>query len=361
MRITHVIPSLGTGGAEGLTVGLADQMAKQGHEVEIVAFAPTEGVPFVTAKKLGVKVRIIGRNPRDLSSLGRLASVVRNRDVVHAHLFPALYFAPLVRTKGIRVYTEHSTNNRRRGNVAFRLFDRMAYASFDALTAISVGVADSLEVYGSRLGLNLEPEVISNGISNEYFEVPFPGRRSHDVSRLKVISVGTLDHRKNFADALRIIARTEDTSLTLVGDGPDRAALEKLGGQLGILDRVTFTGKRSDVLALLDEHDVFMSTSRYEGFGLAVAEALARGLPVIGPDVPGVNEVVGSDTVSRLIPQGPEFINHAAVALDQFAHNRSSLRRPPEDTFAIRTRFRLDSVAAQYLALYDRVASAGSS
>lgn len=361
MRITHVIPSLGTGGAEALTVGLANEMVKQGHDVEIVVFAPSQGVPFVTAQELGLQVRVVGRNPRDLSSLGRLSSALRNQDVVHAHLFPALYFVPLVHPKGIRIYTEHSTNNRRRGNAAFRLFDRMAYSSFDTLTAISVGAADSLEKYGSQLGLSLRAKVITNGISNEYFDVPLAASRSSDVSSLKAISVGTLDHRKNFADALRIIARTEDVTLTLVGDGPDRAALERLAGQLGILDRVTFAGRRSDVLALLDNHDVFMSTSRYEGFGLAAAEALARGLPVIAPNVPGISEVVGSDAVSRLIPQGPDFISHAAQTLDEFAHNRSLLRRSAKDTMAIRSRFRLDSVATQYLALYHQSSSAGSS
>ncbi len=357
MRVSHVIPTLGTGGAESLVVGLALEMTAQGHDVEIVVLSPLQGVPYETAREQGLTVRQVGRHPRDVLSIPKLRNAIQEREVVHTHLFPALYFVPMTRTPAARVYTEHSTTNRRRDRVLFRPFDRLAYSSYESVTAISVGTSNALVAYGAKIGVSLMPEVIPNGISEEFFDVPLPIRPKVGSGALRVISIGTLDDRKNFSDALKAIAMTDSSTLTVVGDGPEREQLATLSQQLGIGDRVTFTGSRSDIVSLLDKHDVLLSTSRHEGFGLVVAEAIARGVPVIGPDVPGVNEVASQDPESVLVPQGPGFVAEAARALKRFADDRSLLHRPHQEIIARRMPFRLDRVAEAYVEVYERARS----
>jgi glycosyltransferase involved in cell wall biosynthesis len=120
---------------------------------------------------------------------------------------------------------------------------------------------------------------------------------------LKVVFVGRLAPEKCVDDLLRAIAAVPETSLTVVGDGPRRAALEASSRALGLRDRVTWCGyvpwgprlfdilRRSSVLAL---------PSATEGLGLVIIEAMSQGLPVIGTRVGGIPELV-EDGVSGVL------------------------------------------------------------
>lgn len=94
------------------------------------------------------------------------------------------------------------------------------------------------------------------------------------------------------ADVLRRKPEAMPVHFFLIGDGPQRARLEALASELGIADAVTFTGYRSDALALLAELDVLLISSLTEGLPLTVYEAFAAGVPVVATDAGGIREVV---------------------------------------------------------------------
>ncbi|WP_431245439.1 glycosyltransferase [Leifsonia xyli] len=353
MRIAHVINSLATGGAETLVVDLAVAMRAAGHQVTIVTIGRSPGVPRAAAERHGIPVMSAGRSPYDPLSPLRMRRWLKGADVVHVHLFPALYFAPLSGVRRPLVYTEHSTWNRRRDSAVLRRSDRFFYRRYRALVAISVGVQSALTEYLTGLGTRRPVELIPNGISDSFFE---RRRRRELTLPTKVIAVGNLDERKNFADAIRAVAGLPETSLTIVGEGAQRDALVALAQELGVADRVSLAGQSNDVGALMDQHHLLLSTSRFEGFSLVAAEGMAMGLPVVGPRVDGFKESVTDGEAGILFDQadGVEGIRHAVRAVTA---TDADYLRYSQGAAANAERFRVTDTARAYVALYERLAS----
>lgn len=137
--------------------------------------------------------------------------------------------------------------------------------------------------------------------------VPNFVRRSEDVPMAAqigdCISVGSLVARKNHAYLLRVLAAARRDghryTLTLVGDGPERRALQRLARELDVEDHVLFTGVRRDVDRLLPRHRVYVHSSTMENCPFALIEAFRSGLAVVTGAVGGIPEVVGTDGAGR--------------------------------------------------------------
>lgn len=128
-------------------------------------------------------------------------------------------------------------------------------------------------------------------------------RPSGDVRRL--LMVARLDPIKDQTTLLRAFAAAQvpGWQLELVGDGPDRARLEAMALELGLDAATVFLGRRADIPELLGQADLFaFSTTAAEGFGIALIEAMAAGLPVIASDVPACREVLKDGAAGDLLP-----------------------------------------------------------
>lgn len=128
-----------------------------------------------------------------------------------------------------------------------------------------------------------------------------------------LICVGTLEPRKNQKYALEIVAAAarlgRRLSLTVVGDGPDRAMLEALASKLGIAQQVRFVGYVPDAATLMNAHAACLHTALIESFGIVLIEAMSRGLPIFAPATGGMPEVFDDGREGRVIP-----LDDAAVA-----------------------------------------------
>ena len=113
--------------------------------------------------------------------------------------------------------------------------------------------------------------------------------------RADIISIGTLEPRKNQGYLLHVLAETRRLGyryrLTLVGDGPSRAQWEALAKQLGVADQVEFLGYVLGASSLLPAHRVYAHAAQMESFGIVLIEAMSYGLPVFAPAVGGIPEV----------------------------------------------------------------------
>jgi glycosyltransferase involved in cell wall biosynthesis len=127
--------------------------------------------------------------------------------------------------------------------------------------------------------------------------------------------VGRLSRGKGHREFLRaaqgITRQVPETRFLIVGGGGRQAELEALGRELGIADRVTFTGQRDDVPALLGAMDLFLFTSGpehggriQEGFGTTLVEAQAAGVPVVSFRLPMTEELVDDGVTGSVVPQG---------------------------------------------------------
>jgi glycosyltransferase involved in cell wall biosynthesis len=205
------------------------------------------------------------------------------------------------------------------------------------LRALSIGadrcvaVSPAIEDYFVRLGI---PQRKTRLVMNGAPEPELPPKSERDARRAAlgiapsdfvVGSVGRmLDSHKRFSDLIRAVQqlRADDPTirLLLVGDGPDRHALESLAGALGVSGGVTFVGYRSDVGPMYALMDAFALVSEAESFGLVLVEAMYCGLAVVGTKTSGIENVVADGVTGILVPVGS--VPGIAQALQELRHDR---------------------------------------
>jgi glycosyltransferase involved in cell wall biosynthesis len=135
-----------------------------------------------------------------------------------------------------------------------------------------------------------------------------PGRR-------RLLAMGRLHANKNFDGLVRALALLpRDVHLSLAGEGPERAALERLAGELGVAGRVAFLGWRGDVGALLAACEVFVCPSRHEPLGNVVLEAWSAGRPIVAAAAQGPSELIEHGTTGLLAPIGDDAALAGAIA-----------------------------------------------
>lgn len=354
-RVFQIINSidLKRGGAERMARSLHGQLQSEGIEAHLVSLEAF-GVGEVPAGAVSLGVN----SPYDPRALARLAAYARQHirpsDIVHAHLFPAsLYLSLLVRLGGLEapvLFTEHSTSNNRRASLVGRVIDRQVYGAFKQIIAISQGVRAELQKARPWVqGVT----VIPNGC-RLVFDRPI--RRAPKSEPLTLLSVGRLTPAKNYETALAAVAQLMPCNLRYViaGDGQELEALRRTAERLGLADVVDFAGYVPDVSALLQEADIFLIPSLWEGFGLAAVEGMNAALPVIAADVAGLREVVGPDGQAALLvdPQEPASI---AAAIRRLAESADLRRQLGQNGFARSQSFRLEDFVSAHLNLYAKV------
>ena len=188
---------------------------------------------------------------------------------------------------------------------------RLAYRAAHAVVANSSAAGDQL----AREGVPSDKlRLIANGLDIRRF-VPVTPRP--DIRR--IVMVANLRPEKGqdtlLAAAPRILARYPDASITFVGDGLRREALELLTRALGISERVRFMGESRDVAPILAGHDLFVLPSRSEAFPNALIEAMATALPVVATDVGDIPEVVRPGSGLLVRPNDERVLADAVLAL----------------------------------------------
>ena len=288
MNILHVITSLEIGGAQRLLVDLLPLQATS-ENVSLLVYKRVNNKFEKTLEQVGIKILCLEEgnfhNPRVIF---RLRKLFKDYDLVHAHLFPTIYWASLA-ARGVNVkivYTEHSTSNSRRNKWYFRSIERFMYGRYDRIISISQQTQNALT---SWLGLHDERfVVINNGVDTRRFsfvKVPVIPKSLIMVSRF-----ATSKDQETVIRAMQYIDK--DAKLRFVGDGENRCYCENLARELGVSDRVQFLGSRSDIPELVASSYIGIQSSNWEGFGLTAVEIMACGKPVIVTNVDGLKQVV---------------------------------------------------------------------
>ena len=216
-----------------------------------------------------------------------------------------------------------------------------------ANVAISRGLAGFVEdATGLRSG---SVRVIYNGIQD--FGPPSP-RERHDPPIIGTI--GRLTRQKGVDTFLRALTKVPDAQGVVVGDGEDRRALQDLASELGIAERVTWTGSRDDARDLLGDFDVFVLSSRWEGLGRVLVEAALAECPIIATRVPGTSETMVEGETGLLVePDDPASLAHAIRTLLDDGDRASEMGRRGR-AFAL-NRFDPTVCAEAYETLYQEI------
>lgn len=219
---------------------------------------------------------------------------------------------------------------------------RAVWYGSSGLIANSQGLAE----LARRTWSDAPIQVIPNGVDVDRFRPPDRIRPSHP---LRLLCVGRLVRQKGTAYLLRALAELRTPAvLRVVGDGPERPALESLTDSLGLRHRVEFCGwtARQELPFHYQWADIFTLPSFEEGMPNVILEALAAGLPIIATDVAGSQELVVPGQNGLLAPAGN--VAGLVAAIDQLGANASKLREMGAASRLAALGRRWETVAEQY-------------
>lgn len=241
-------------------------------------------------------------------------------------------------------------------NPVYQLAIRSTLDALDLVLPVSAATADRCRERGAS-----RVEVVPNGVDFDRFHAVAHRTRPADA-RFTIVCVGRQVPRKGFGWFVsEVMPKLEaSVSLVLVGDGPERDAIEHLAIERGVEHRVRFTGviPEAQLVAELESADVLVMPNvaiagDMEGFGIVLLEAGAASLPVIAADLEGMRDVVRHGTTGLLVPSGDA--DAFASAIRGLAADRPTARRLGGNARQeVRSRFGWPAIGGRYLAALDR-------
>lgn len=309
--VLHINAGGDLGGGKSHLVALLPELRRMGVDAQLLVFS--EGVLAGECRAKGVPVHCLGSNtlvsPRLLSRL--TAFLTRTRPaVVHTHGGRATFYGRLAaRCTGVPrvVTTVHShaglDHEAAIKSALFSLADRLTWHLTHSFIAVSEQLGGDLRKRGipaNRL------QVIPNGIAECSWPAVERAGLGLSLTDPLVCSAGRFVELKGFDLLLKAAAilRSEGLrfQLLLIGDGPQRAQLEKLCDGLKLTDMVRFMGYVHNGCSFIAASDLLVLASRMEGQPIVLLEAMAAGVPVVATSVGGVPEIIFGGRNGLLIP-----------------------------------------------------------
>ena len=366
-----VIPSLTPGGAENVLALLANAWAEEGREVSVVTLGAASASdrrlhPAITRIALDmvhVSANVLQALDSNWKRVRRLRAELRGlRPHTVISFLPSMNVLTLASTRTLdaRVVVAERIDPREEPIPKFwACTRRLLYPHADAV----VLQTPDAKRWATRFLQAERVHVIPNPVA--YAPVPadassprpapvWLGAPGH-----KVFGVGRLTPQKGFDTLLRAYARCRphhpDWSLIILGDGAERTRLEALAVDLGIQTAVTFPGHIPDVPSILRGGDLFVLSSRYEGFPNALLDAMTCGLAVISTDCPsGPRHIVRHGIDGLLVER--DNVEALAAAMRQLMAAADLRQRLASRAVEVRERFSLPSVMRQWNALLEQCA-----
>ncbi len=365
-----MIGSLGIGGAEKLTRWVFEELEKRGH-VNRLWTLREKGHHFEELQHRHKEVRHLGGSPGTSQVLQAIPILMRLRnellafrpDVVHAHLFKTALLTRLAAIlTGIPVVvTLHRLEYPRVEPLVERIFQQSTAAY----------IVDSRAVGRLLAGWGIAEariSVIPNAVDPVELDAPGDGARIRREMGIPsgASVVGIIAHlfpEKGHDFLLESFARANfprgQVFLLIVGSGPQRDRLERQAAGLGIGSSVRFTGNRADLNDILAALDLCVLPSRWEGFGIVLAEALYKNVPVVATRGSGTEEIVEDGVTGSLVDFGD--VGALAAALERGLFDPSWRK---ETAAAGREKvlreFTLEALASRYEDVYRRVSRGAS-
>ena len=362
MKVLHLHKLTGVSGSEGHLLALLPALRERGVDARFLGLDVPQtdfGRFYEHLDRLGVPHRSVrcglDASPRMARDVHRAIRAERP-DLVHTHLVHAdIYGGAAARLLGIpSVSTRHNDDRYLLG--PFRYVDRAFARPARRLIAISDAVRAFLERAGHdpaklvtiRYGLDELPAAPSD---------PTPAEAGVPPDAPLAVAVGRLIAQKDHATLLRafalVHAQLPEARLAILGSGPLEAETRALTAELGLAEAVVLPG-RTDIRDWLERADVFVHSSRWEGFGIVLLEAMLAGLPIVATRVSAVPEVVVDGETGLLVEAGDD----AGLAT-----HLESLLTDPERAASLGeagrqralTEFSVGGMADRTLALYDEV------
>jgi glycosyltransferase involved in cell wall biosynthesis len=296
--VFHLITTINRGGAENQLLILVKEQIRQGFEVHVVYL---KGEPELEADFLssGALVHSELASLSPLMQPFKFRNLIRGKNaIVHAHLPRAELVALLTFTKFKFFTSRHNAEPFFPGapRIVSNFLSRLVEMRSNKIIAISNAVKEFLLLRGEIVN-SRKVEVVHYGYKSKLVR-----DLSKENSQRNIVKLGTISRltdQKDIPTMLRAFleykAESPTSSLSILGAGPLESELKQLAKSLGLSESVNFLGRSSQIYDFLSELDAFILTSKYEGFGMVLLEAMDAGIPVIASRNSAIPEVLGDD------------------------------------------------------------------
>lgn len=356
-RLAVFMPELADGGAERVTLNLIGQLVKRNYEVDLVLAHAQES----DLAKVPDLIRVVNLEaPRTLASLPALMQYLRREQpeamlsVMNFASIVALWARCLAGVSTYMVAVEHNTlsvankNASRWRSRLIPLLIRCFYPWADGIIAVSKGVADDLV---QMAGLSQETiQVVYNPVISPEIQgkahIPVDHPWFDPGQPPVILAAGRLRPQKDFPTLINAFAKVRQNRaarLLILGEGPERNALEALIRELGLQQDVSLLGFVENPYAYMSRASLFVLSSRWEGLPTVLIEALYCGVPVISTDCPsGPREILINGQYGSLVPVQDVPALVEAIGLGLSGH----IPRPPEESWRP---YELETIVEQYI------------
>jgi glycosyltransferase involved in cell wall biosynthesis len=336
--VTHVITTICRGGAENQLLILCAEQIKMGVQVKVV---PLKGTPELLDEFLGLGARV------DLSLLGKnfltqllfIACKRMKSDVWHAHLPQAELLLACTRKSRV-VISRHYGGKFYPSAPDFlsTFLSRIASRKASQIVAISDFVGEYLK-NSHEVSQRKVVNVVRYGFDQSEFNAGINVGGDKNIETKRFLKFGTLARLSPEKDLETMIRGFNEYSkrvsgkpkLEIYGEGSDRQKLSKLINDLKLDEQVFLMGRNTQVAKTLRDFDCFILSSRFEGFGMVLLEAMAADLPIVCSRIPAALEVLGEDGAATYFASGnPTDMSLALYEIEtqnqQYRHTQQQLR-----------------------------------
>ncbi len=358
MNILNVVYNFNSGGVERLVIDVSNQMIRQKQNASVCIISSNYSDNLVCQFDNKVNIFFLKKrnNFRHIGFLLQLNKVIRKNHIqimhVHQGALMSLFLILKILNPSLRVFfTVHDTHIFSELSKKNKLIARLIC---NKIIAISNAVREDIlrnGVLQEKIALNY------NGVNFDRFDVK---TRHKDELPILVTNIARFFPEKKGQDilikAVAILKNKGYDIKTFLAGAPiteDEKALKdmlKLCSDLNVAENVKFLGNVDDVPELLDQTDIFVIPSRYEGFGIAVVEALSMGIPCVASNIQGLNEVVNSTELGELFEVGNE--EDLAKKLEHVINFLGDYN-PLEISENIRKRFSIVDMVERLISIYN--------
>jgi glycosyltransferase involved in cell wall biosynthesis len=351
MRLTLVISSLVCGGAERVMTVMANHWAARGRSVTLLTMDDGSSAPFYDldcrichqalglARNSGNSAAGLQNNFKRVSGLRR--AIRKSEPDAVISFMDKTNIIVLLATLGMKTPVMISERTDPALKSIGRVWNGLRKLAYPFADLIVVQSESALDYFPPRL--QSRARIIPN-------PVPQPeaaAQSSMQLAKPSLVAMGRLSHEKGFDLLLRAFARLQDRhpqwTLTILGEGQLRAELESLRNSLGLDGRAHMPGRVKQPHTALAQADLFVMSSRREGFPMALCEAMACGLPVIcAACSSGPKEIVRNGIDGLLVPT--EDIDALAAAMDRLMRDEAERKRLASSAQQVTERFGVEKV-----------------
>lgn len=250
----------------------------------------------------------------------KLNRVIKNFNVqiVHAHLWKSVLIARLATPKNVRLLiTLHSMLSIDAFQSRPRLIlERLLYRSNQEVIAVTHAVMND---YSRLVNVTGQKHVIHNFVDNVFFNKTELKKQNHQI---RLIAVGNLKSAKNYKFLFKALslAKMVDFEMDVYGYGPQSDELQQIIKTYNI--PVRLIGHKNNIETVLPHYDLFVMASVHEGYGIALAEAMASGVPVLISDIPSFKEVAGESAFYFSLNHYNDFIEQLTFLYKQHKNGK---------------------------------------